>query len=851
MLKDLRHGVRTLLHDKGWTAVVVVSLALGIGANTALFGAVNSLFLTKLAVADPDSLVRLKWAGKNDMATDSSDYGFSATDTAGNRVRSTFSFPMFQQFVADNTTLDELVAFAPYSRVNLVVDGHADIATSLISTGNYYRVLGLHANPGRTIVPGDDRPDAAPVAVISARYWRSRFGGDPGAVGKVVQLNNVPVTIVGVMTPDLVDMQQSVREGPDIAIPLALDPQLDNAGAGLLSGEPRRAPRMQQPTWWWLQVMGRVKPGVTAAQVQANLESVFQHTARSGLDTYLASLSAEARVTANNRNRTEIPRLRVDSGSRGVYDVNTSDSTALTILSVVVILVLLIVCANVANLLLSRAATRQREISIRLSLGATRWRLVRQLLTESLLLAAMGGALGVLVGHWGQQLLPGAAGQVTPLNWRVLAFVFAVTGTTGIVFGIAPAWRATGMNVNAALKESARSVAGSRSLLSKSLLVMQVAISLVLLIAAGLFLRTLQNLRNVDVGFNTRNLVLFRVNPSLNRYDEARTAALYREMLERLGSLAGVRSVALANVQLLSGGVNSTSIFVQGRTYARDQHDSINRLLISPGFFETMEMPMRVGRTFTDRDDAKAPKVAIINETAARKYFANENPIGRHIGSNIEQAGQVEIVGILRDAKYDSVRDEVPPTMYMPYLQRPLQGAVFHVRTAGDPSGTIGVIRDAMRKIDPNLPLMNVSTQTEVVERRLQQERVFAQAYAMFGALALLLASIGLFGLMSYSVARRTNEIGIRMALGAQSFDVLRLVMGESMVLVVIGVGIGLASALAASRLVTILLFGVAATDTLTMIAAMLILIAVSAVAGYLPARRAARVDPLVALHYE
>jgi predicted permease len=597
--------------------------------------------------------------------------------------------------------------------------------------------------------------------------------------------------------------------------------------------------------------MGRVKPGVTAAQVQANLESVFQHSARAGLDTYLASLPAETRRDSRNRNRTEVPRLRVDSASRGVYDVNLSDSSAVTILSVVVVLILLIVCANVANLLLSRAATRHREISIRLSLGATRWRLVRQLLTESLMLAAMGGALGVLVGRWGQQLLPGTAGQAAPFDWRVLSFVLGVTGLTGLVFGIAPALRATGMNVSGALKETSRSVAGSRSLLSKSLLVMQVAISLVLLIAAGLFLRTLQNLRNVDVGFNTRNLVLFRVNPSLNRYDDARTAALYRDIQERLSAIAGVRSVALANVPLLSGSVNSTSIFVQGRSYPRDQRDSINRLLISPGFFETMEMPMRVGRTFNDRDDSKAPKVAIINETAARKYFANENPIGQHIGSSLEQAGQIEIVGILRDAKYDSVRDEVPPTMYMPYLQRPLQGAVFHVRTAGNPAGAIGVIRDAMHKIDPNLPLMNVATQTETVEKRLQQERVFAQAYALFGALALVLASIGLFGLMSYSVTRRTNEIGIRMALGAQRRDVLRLVMGESMAVVVIGVGLGLAAALAASRLVVTLVFGLAATDAVTMLTAMTALIAVSALAGYLPARRAARVDPLVALHYE
>jgi predicted permease len=848
MLKDLVHGARTLLKDKGWTAVVVLSLALGIGANTALFSAVNGLFLKKLSVRDPDSLVRLKWAGKNDMVTDSSDYGYSAKDAAGQNVRSTFSYPMFQQFIADNRTMDDLVACAPYSRANVVVDGQADVANSFVTSGNYYRVLGLTASPGRTILPEDDQPTAPPVAVISARFWRRRFGGDPRAIGKVVQVNNLPVTIVGVISPELIDAQQAVREGPDIALPIALIPQFADTPNN--PGEPA-SPLLARPTYWWLQVMGRLKPGVTAQQVQANLEGVFQHTARAGLDSFLASLSAEARGRSNNRNRTAVPHLRVDSGSRGIYDVNTSDSSAVMILSVVVVLILLIVCANVANLLLSRAATRQREISIRLSLGATRGRLVRQLLTESLLLAAMGGALGVLVGRWGQQLLPGNAGQQLPFDWRVLAFVFGITGTTGLVFGIAPALRATGMNVGATLKESSRSVAGSRSVLSKALLVLQVAISLVLLIAAGLFLRTLQNLRNVDVGFNTRNLVLFRVSPSLNRYDEARSFALYERMLERLRGVAGVRSAALSNVQLLSGGVNSTSIFVSGRTYADGQRDSINRVVMSPGFFETMEMPLRVGRDITDRDDQKAPKVVIINETAARKYFPDENPIGKRFGTSVETAGQMEIVGILRDAKYDSVRDAVPPTMYVPHLQWRMPSAIFHVRTAGDPAGAIGAIREAVRQIDPNLPLMSVSTQVEAVEKRLQQERVFAQAYAGFGALAMLLASVGLFGLMSYNVARRTNEIGIRMALGAQRLDVLRLVMGESMTLVVIGVGLGLAAALAASRLVTTLLFGLAPTDALTMVTAMMALIAVSAVAGYLPARRAARVDPLVALHYE
>jgi len=850
MLRDLRHGARALLRDKAWTAVVVVSLALGIGANTALFSAVNSLFLRKLAVSSPDSLVRLRWVGKNDMVTDSSDYGFSARDASGANVRSTFSYPMYRQFRTDNRTMDDLFTCAPAGRANVVVNGQAELATMFATSGNYYTVLGLKANPGRTIVADDDRPTAPPVAVISARYWRTRFGGDHGVIGKSVLVNRVPVTIVGVMTPDLVDSQLAVRDGSDIGVPLSLEPQLANTPPA--PGEPT-VPLLERPTYWWLQIMGRMKPGVTPAQVQANLESVFQHTARAGLDSYLASLPPATRSDSRNRNRTEMPRLRAESGARGIYDVNTNDSRALTILSIVVVLMLLIVCANVANLLLSRAATRHREISVRLSLGATRARLVRQLLTESLMLAALGGGLGILVGRWGQQLLPIAVGQIAPLDWRVLSFVLAATVLTGVVFGIAPALRATSLNVGAALKETSRSVAGSRSVLSKSLLVLQVAVSLVLLIAAGLFLRTLSNLRNVDVGFNTRNLVVFGVSPALNQYDEARTVALYQQMIERLGTVAGIRSAALANVPLLAQSVNSTSIVVQGRTYAAGQpRDSINRLVVSPGFFDTMAMPMRVGRGFTERDDQKASRVVVINETAVRKYFPDVNPIGQHFGSTPETAGQLEIVGVLRDAKYDSVRDDTPPTMYVPYLQqvRPPQ-ATFYVRTAADPAASIGAIREAVRQIDPTLPLRNVITQVEQVEKRLQQERVFAQAYALFGVLALVLASVGLFGLMSYSVARRTNEIGIRMALGAHARDVLRLVMRESLTLVAVGVVTGLVAAYAAGRLVQSLLYGLSPTDAPTIAISVAVMIAVAAFAGYLPARRASRVDPLIALRYE
>jgi predicted permease len=852
MLKDLRHAVRVLLRAKGWTTVVILSLALGIGANTAIFTGVNALLLTRVPVKDPDALVRLRYGGRNDMVTSSSDYGFSSRGRDGQNVRTTFSFSMYQQFLADNQTMTDLFAFAPFGRVNVVVDGQAEIANSFISTGNYFQGLGIAARIGRTILPDDDKPTAPPVAVISSKYWHTRFSTDPAVLGKTIRVNNVVVTIVGVLPPDFTGVQQPVAEAPDISLPLALDPQLDTSLPPPTG--PPQPQRLAQPTYWWLQVMGRLKPGVTATQVQANLGTMFQNTAKAGLDSYLKSLTDSARNTAQNRSRTEVPYLLVDSAERGVYDVNTNDVRSASILTTIVALVLLIVCANVANLLLSRATTRHRELSVRLSLGATRARLVRQLLTESLLLAFIGGALGILVGYYGKLLLPPPVNQATLIDWRVLGFVMGVTTLTGVVFGIAPALRATAVNVSEALKQTGRSVTGARSRLGKSLLVVQVAVSLMLLVGSGLFLRTLHNLRQVDVGFNPQNLLLFRINPSLMRFDEKRQIALYNQLLEKVGGVPGVRGVALSNPALLSGSVNSTGIFVRGRVYPagqRDLNNSINRLVTSTNFFEMMEIPLVLGRGFTPRDNETAPKIVVINEAAAKKYFPNENPVGQRFGSSMETTDQLEIVGVLRDAKYNSVRDPAPPTMYVPYLQARAGSAVIEVRTAGDPVSVTSGVREAVRQVEPNLPMMDVSTQLEQVERRFAQEKIFAQAYTLFGGLALLVASIGLFGLMSYAVARRTNEIGIRMALGAQRGDVMRQVLVESMILVAIGVGIGVAGSLGAGRFVSTLLYGLAPTDKLTIAAATGLMIAVSALAGFLPARRAARVDPMVALRYD
>ena len=832
MLKDLRHGLRMLWQAKSWSAVVIVSLALGIGANTALFSAVNSMLLRKIPVGDPDSLVRLRWAGPRPMATSLIDYGFSRPE-AGQPVRATFSYSMFQQFIADNRTMSDLLAAAPINQVNVVVGDQPDLANAFVATGNFFHMLKVAATLGRPFGPEDDQPAASPVAVISHKYWHARFLGDPAIVGKSIRINNVPITVVGVIGPQFTGIRQPAEEPPDVFLPLVLEARLSEVE--LPPGAPLR-PRLTQPAHWWLLVMGRLKPGVTPAQVQGNLEGVFRHSARTGTS------------------------LRVDSGSRGTYDVNTRETRSLIVISVVVVLVLLMVCANVANLLLSRAATRVKEVSVRLSLGATRTRLIRQLLTENVLLASIGGALGLVVGYWGKRLLPGAAGQPTTLSWEVLAFTAGVTFLTAIVFGIAPALRATGINVNQALKDNSRSIAGSRSWLTKSLLVAQVSISLVLLIGAGLFLRTVQNLRSVDVGFNPNSLVLFSISPHLSGYDDKRMLILYRDLLTRLRAIGGVQGVELTQPTLLSDSVTTTSVVAQGRTYkstpvtdSRDRGQSrygIHQVIVSAGFFELMQMPMLAGRGFTEQDTESAPKVAVINEAAAREFFPNQNPIGQRLGTSGERSDELEVVGVLGDAKYNSVRDPAPATLYLPYQQRPVEPSLV-VRTEGEPMSVVGAIREAVREIDPTLPITDVTTQIEQVEQRFQQEKLFARAYALFGGLALLLASVGLFGLMSYSVSRRTTEIGVRVALGAQRNHVLRLVLGESMLLVSIGIALGLGIAVGAGRLVENLLFEITPTDAFTMGMALTGMLIVAALAGYLPTRRALRVDPMLALREE
>jgi predicted permease len=833
--QDLRDGVRSLRKSFAFTAVAVLTLAVGIGANTALFTAVNGLLLETLNVPHPNGLVRIKWVGDNDMVRSSSDYGDNGT-VAGRPVQSTFSYGIFQQLQAANRTLTDIAAFAPRGGFNVVVDGQADFASGFVASGSFFRTFQVNASLGRLFTEVDDQPGASPVAVISDAYWHHRFHGDAAVLNRLVSVNNVPLAIVGVTPRAFGGVQRLNGPAPDITVPLAIDHAL--TGQDILS----------DPTNWWLQIMGRLQPGATREQVRGNLEGTFRSAAVTGLASYTAGLTPAERQEFTNRPRgSAVPQLSVSSGQRGIYDLDATTQQSAQFLSVVVVIVLFIVCANVANLLLSRATARQREISIRLSMGATRARLVRQLLTESVFLACLGGGLGVIVGDWCRALLP--FGQTAPLDGHVLAFVGGLSVLTGVAFGVVPAIRATRFDLAESMKESGRSVTGSRSFLARGLLVVQVALSLALLVGAGLFLRTLDNLRHVDVGFNPTNLLMFSLRPQLNGYDTTRMATLYDTLHDRIAALPGVRSVALTQTRLLSGNFNVSAVFAEEHAEEHPEGTAVYVMTVSPEFFDTLGIPIVSGRGFGAHDTITSPKVVVVNQAAARALWPGEAPLGRRAGFSVEEKGSLEIVGVIKDTKYSGIRDAAPPTMYSCSRQVTPTAMSFVVRTAGDPIAFGESVQAAVRQVDSTLPIADLTTQADQLDQRFAQERLFATAYSLFGGLALLLACIGLFGLMSYSVARRTNEIGIRMALGARQARVIRMVLGESFLLVAVGLVLGLAAAAAAGHLVAAVLFGLAPTDVRTFVDSLALVLGVSMLAAYLPARRAARVDPMVALY--
>ena len=827
-LHDIRSAIRGMQKAKGWTLVVLVSLALGIGANTALFSAVDGMLFRTLPVADPDGLVRLRWTGDNGAANRMRSFG--ARGVGGSE---SFSYPVFEALRDADETLAGMFVATPMS-LTLVVDGRAEIATGLAVTGDYFRVLGVQPAAGRAIVPDDDRPGAEPVAMVSHSFRERRFDPEADPTGTVIRVNDVPTTIVGVLPPGYAGIRRPDATAADVHLPLATLRLPEGYGS------------LTDATFWWLPIMGRLAPGATPAQVQGNLDGVLRAAAQSALASFLDGLPEEERGLARNRNRSAEPRLLVSSGRQGLYDANPQSSGQALVLGVVVALVLLIVCANVATLLLSRAASRGREVAIRMSVGATRGRLIRQLVTESLFLSAAGGMLALPVAWAARRLLP--FGQASPFDWRVFAFAGVVSLAAGMAFSLVPALRATRADPAGALQEQSRSVTLSRSRLSRALIVAQVAVSLALLVGAGLFLKTLANLRGVDVGFNPEQVLLFQLDSTRSGYAPEESVALYARIADRMRALPGVRSVTMSQTALLGGGRSRGTVYVEGRTGAGQ---GTHMMTVAPGFFDTMEIPLLAGRGFEPRDDADAPRVAVINAAAATELFGTDDAVGQQFGFGQEERGEVEVVGVVRDTHYDDLRDAAPPTVFRSAAQSPLRAATFAVRTAGPPNALTPAVRESIRQIDPRLPIMNVTTQTAAIAERMSNERLYAVAYASFGGLATLLAAIGLFGLASYTVTRRTGEIGIRMALGAPSTGIAWMVLRESLVLVAAGVAAGVGAVLLAGPLVGSMIHGLAPTDPVTIAQAVALLAGIAAAAVWLPARRAARVDPLTALQNE
>jgi predicted permease len=850
VLQDLRYGLRMMARSPGFTAAAVLSLALGIGANTALFSLVDAMLLRMLPVREPERLALLRWYSGPNRPARLVDGEHDNDKAKGIETGTSFSYFSFDRLRANNQTLEDIFAFTSIGQVNLVVDGQAEVASGQLVSGDYYNGLGVRPVLGRAIVEADDLATAAPVAVISHRYWDRRFGLDPAVVGRTIRVNNTAVTIIGVAPADFHGTLQ-IGSNPDLTFALAMEPQVVMGSSA--------EPWLAKPWYWWIQIIGRLKPGVSVEQAQANLDVIYQQAA---LDTWQA-MPADWRSSTAPQSQL----LRLDPGGQGLGSSRKEYAQPLRILFVIVGLILLIASINVAGLLLARAASRRKEMALRLAVGAGRFRLIRQLLTESLLIAFLGGGLGVLLAYWGKDALvalrPWGGGSLTldlKFDLRVLGFTAAITILTGILFGLAPALRVTRVELNDALKNNADAGSRGRLTLGKSLIVLQAALSLVLLVGAGLFVRTLQNLHNVNLGFNAENLLVFRADPRVSGHKGEQVSEIYRRMVERIDALPGVVRASFSRHSPLSGGGGTSTVSVPGRTPNDIQVDNVAEILIGPEYFEAMETPLLRGRSLGAQDHAKTPKVAVVNQVFSQRFLADRDPIGAHFffgrgGPNEapDPKSFIEIVGLVRDAKYSTQRQDVRPTMFLPAAQSPRgQGEMsFSVRTVGDPVAMVPTIREAIRQLDPNLPLYGFTTVMEQAAQRLSQERLFARLTSFFGLLALLLASIGLYGVMAHSVGRRTKEIGIRMVLGAERARVVKMVFRESMLLILIGVLIGVGAAIASVHFVSSLLYGLTPNDPLTIVAVALIMLIVAALASYLPARRAAEVDPMIALRVE
>jgi predicted permease len=828
-LSDVRHSLRMLQKSPLFTAVAIGSLALGLGANTAIFTVLDQALLRPLPVKNPHELVLL------------SDPGANRGMFSGDNSDRLFSFPAYQELRDRSQVFAGLIARFP-AAVNFVYQGQGESVGAEVVSGNYFDTLGMQPAQGRLLSATDDLvKHGHPVVVLGYAFWMRRFGGDSHIVNQPVRINSSVMTVVGVAPREFFGV--NIGRNPDVYVPLMMKAEMTPTWD-----------RLEDRTAHWLHIIGRLKPGMTVPQAKASLQVIFKPI----LEADLVPLTNS---TQKFRDRFLAKPLLLDPAYNGVPTFRENASTPLYVLMALVGLVLLIACANVANLLIARGLGRQKEIAIRLALGASRKDVIRQLLAESAVLAFFGAIAGLLVSVWTSSLLVqsipgegGLSGLNSSLDLRTVAFTFALAIIAGIGFGLLPAIQSTRPNVYPTLKDQGGSVIGGFGQVRsrQALVVVQVAMSLLLLVGAGLFTRSLINLRKLDPGFRTQNLVLFLVDASRNGYPQPRIHQLYEDIQQRLASVPGASSAAWADIVLLSGDNSQNSISVQGYAPKPDEDMSPHFARVSPGFFATLGIPIVLGRDFTPQDRLGAHKVAVVNEAFARRFFGNENPLGRMFGYARDHQNDVEIVGVVKDGKYDSLRNEKQSMVYVPYLQEDALGEMSaYIRTAAPPETLMPALRAEIAKIDPSLAIWDLRTMESQVNESLFAERLIAILCACFGALATLLASIGLYGVMAFSVARRTREIGIRMALGAGRGRVLAMVLKEVGWMCLAGVSVGVPLAIALSRYLISQLYGVTPTDSLTLVFASVTMIFVSLIAGFIPARRAATVDPTIALRYE
>lgn len=831
-LQDLRYGFRQLGGNPGFAVVATLVLALGIGANTAIFSLLDSVMLQSLPVRAPLELIVPKWTAK---ATPHPFGSSSFEPCFESKVRNTvnncsFSYPVFKVIESRRDIFSGVAAFAGPAQLNVKATGAAQLASAEVVSGSFFQTLGVRAALGRMLDSHDDSSQANAAVTLSYGYWQTAFGGEESVVGKTIRLNGVPFTVVGVAEPSF--NRLSPGRVCDLWLPIQTATAL---GIGFVPVP------LENGHHWWLEIIGRVKPGIQPSQVEAALTALFRNEMIDRLKLLKPGSD---------------PAIEVAGANKALVGFRDMLAKPLYVLMCAVGIVLLIACANVAGLFTARTAARQRELAIRRAIGAGRGRIVRQLLTESLLLAALGGLAGIGLAYWGTRSL--TAFLVThemhldmKPDPRILLFTIAISVASGIFFGIIPAFRGTRVDPTSTIQDSAvlqqaMSSAGRRLWFSNSLVVTQVALAMVMLFGAGLLMRTLINLQNTNTGFDSRNLLLFGLDPVSSRYKEPEIRNLYRNLYDHLRSSPGVINVSYSSDALLAGGWSSEDCKIEGRTDKSAVR--VEMLGVGPDFFRTMKIPVVAGRAFTSTVFGSSRPVAVVNRAFAKRYLHGKNPLGLHFGGDGPKDVQYEIVGVVADAKYDNLRTEIQPTAYIPLTNG---GAHFELRSASDPARLIPAVRKIVRELDPNLPLFDVKTQTEQIDQLLFNERLVTRLSVAFGLLALVLTCIGLYGLLSYEVTRRTREIGIRIAIGAEPRKVQGAILWETVKLVAIGLVLGLPVALLITRALSTMLYGVQPNDPATLAVAVFVLLFTAALAGYLPARRASRVDPMIALRYE